>query len=163
MTPALRTLAIAGAVALVSGVAAQVAAEPAVDPQITAPPTNYTIVRAKLVKSVRARDEWKARALRAERVLRHEPSVQEAIDLAAFTFGVDPGRMSRIAFCESRYDPRAKNRTSTASGLFQFLDTTWASNRYGRAGFSVWSPLASSFAAAYHMSKYGDRAWECRP
>ena len=31
----------------------------------------------------------------------------------------------RIAFCESSYNPTAKNPNSTAKGLFQFIDKTW--------------------------------------
>jgi len=33
--------------------------------------------------------------------------------------------MDRIIFCESRDDPNAKNRKSSAYGLCQFLDSTW--------------------------------------
>jgi soluble lytic murein transglycosylase-like protein len=33
-----------------------------------------------------------------------------------------------IAWCESGYRPNAKNKTSTASWVFQFLRSTWASN-----------------------------------
>lgn len=61
----IRTLAVAAAVAVsVSGASAL----GEVDPQITKPPTSYTVVRAKLVKAVMARDAARAevRALRAE-------------------------------------------------------------------------------------------------
>ena len=35
---------------------------------------------------------------------------------------------------ESRFDPQAENPTSTASGLYQFLDGTWAGYKgYGHA------------------------------
>lgn len=146
------------AVAL-AGCASPAAADGPGYAKVVSPPVSHE----KFVKSVRIARREKARADRLARVLRHRPDVQEAIDLAAFTYGVDPGRMSRIAFCESRYDPSAQNRTSSAAGLFQFLGSTWASNRYGSAGFSVWSPMASALGAAYHMSRYGDRAWECRP
>ena len=36
-----------------------------------------------------------------------------------------------IAWCESNFDPFAKNNSSTASGLFQFLDSTWEENCEG--------------------------------
>ncbi len=127
------------------------------------PKAAETVPRGKFVKAVKGWQRERARADRLEATLRHDPSVKEAISLAAFTYGVDAGAMSRIAFCESRFDPNARNPTSTASGLFQFLTSTWAGNRYGAAGFSVWSPAASALGAAYHMSKYGDRAWACRP
>lgn len=155
----IRALAVLAAVAVcASPVLATDEPTPAPAPRVA-----EVVPRAKFIKAVRARDREAARADRLERVLRHDDSVQEAINLAAFAYGVDPGRMTRIAFCESRFSPVAVNGTSGASGLFQFLPSTWNSNRYGAAGFSVWSPLASALGAAYHMSRYGDRAWECRP
>lgn len=35
----------------------------------------------------------------------------------------------KLAFCESTYNPEAKNRTSSASGLFQITSSTWTENR----------------------------------
>jgi muramidase (phage lysozyme) len=35
--------------------------------------------------------------------------------------------MLRVANCESGFHPEVHNKTSTASGLFQFLDSTWKS------------------------------------
>jgi hypothetical protein len=118
--------------------------------------------RAKLAKVVRLNRRHRAEARRYRRTLKTSPTIDRAIRLAAFTHGVPVSTMRRIAFCESRFNPHAKNSSSTASGLFQFLDTTWAGNRYGKAGFSVWSPFANAMGAAYHMSRYGTGAWECR-
>ena len=39
-----------------------------------------------------------------------------------------------IIKCESGHNPKAQNRSSTASGLFQFLDSSWKA--YGRAKYS---------------------------
>ena len=49
----------------------------------------------------------------------------------------------RIVGCESQWDEKAKNRSSTASGLAQFLRSTWASNKYGRHNVfhPVWNIL----------------------
>lgn len=113
---------------------------------------------AQLVKERKAH---KADRRRLVRIIRHRTDVPEAIRLAAFTYGVDRWKMRRIAFCESRLDPGARNGSSGASGLMQFLPSTWASNRYGAAGFSVWSPLAAALGSAYHASRYGWGAWEC--
>lgn len=41
--------------------------------------------------------------------------------------------LNHIAYCESRNNPNAKNPTSTASGRFQFLRSSW--NYYG---YKLW-------------------------
>lgn len=53
-------------------------------------------------------------------------------------------------------------RSSGASGLLQFMPSTWRGNHYGAAGFSVFSPYANALGAAQHISRYGTGAWECR-
>ena len=40
-------------------------------------------------------------------------------------YDVDPALVSRIVWCESRWDYLAENPDSTAKGLFQFIDGTW--------------------------------------
>src|SRR4051794_4835685 len=47
-----------------------------------------------------------------------------------------------VARCESHLNPLAKNRSSTASGLFQFLSSTWA--RQGYPAFSVFDPYLNA-------------------
>lgn len=66
----------------------------------------------------------------------------------------------RIAFCESTYNPYSVNRSSGASGLFQFLPSTWAGTPY--AAQSPFDPVANSAAAAWLYQRYGPRQWECR-
>lgn len=41
----------------------------------------------------------------------------------------DIREMIRIAQCESKFDPTAKNPNSTATGIFQILTGTWAGNK----------------------------------
>lgn len=73
--------------------------------------------------------------------------------------------------CESYGDPNAYNPYSGASGLFQFLPSTWAtvSPRAGFGGASVFDPEANIGTAAwltgYYASKGSDpwSAWACRP
>jgi len=37
----------------------------------------------------------------------------------------DAETATRIAFCESSYNPEAQNSTSSAAGVFQIIDSTW--------------------------------------
>lgn len=55
-------------------------------------------------------------------------SVVAIIAEKAFKAGVDPIAALKIAKCESRYIPTEKNKSSSASGLYQFIDKTW--NKY---------------------------------
>ena len=52
--------------------------------------------------------------------------IQEMIKEAARKYGVDEELALRVADCESGFDEFASNDHSTAKGLYQFLDSTWA-------------------------------------
>jgi hypothetical protein len=65
-------------------------------------------------------------------------SIVERVVSAARTAGADPALMMSIAEKESNFAPSAKASTSSASGLFQFIDTTWLRalrNFGGRYGY----------------------------
>ena len=75
-----------------------------------------------------------------------------------------------LAQCESLGDPDAYNPYSGASGLFQFLPSTWASTS-PKAGFpdaSVFDPVANIGAAAWIANRYDAlgmsywQPWSCR-
>src|ERR1700749_3676366 len=53
--------------------------------------------------------------------------VEPAIQRASSATGVDFGFLMRAAKRESSYNPNAKAKTSSAAGLFQFVDQTWLS------------------------------------
>jgi transglycosylase-like protein with SLT domain len=65
-----------------------------------------------------------------------------------------------VAWCESRYHPTSVNSDSGASGLFQFLPSTWSGTPY--ASQSPFDPRANSFAAAWLYSHYGPGRWVCQ-
>lgn len=52
-------------------------------------------------------------------------NVEGAIHHAAKTVGVNYGYMMAMAWQESTFNPTAKADTSSATGLYQFLDKTW--------------------------------------
>ncbi len=63
------------------------------------------------------------------------PEVEAAIRKAASKTGVDYGFMMAMAQTESNFNPNAKAGTSSATGLYQFTDSTWSSmvKKYGAA------------------------------
>ena len=70
----------------------------------------------------------------------------------------------RVAKCESNYNPLAVNRSSGASGLFQFLPSTWANTPQGKAGMSVFDATANAQAAAWYYNATGRTGgpWSCK-
>jgi len=100
------------------------------------------------------------RALHRQRyVLLHRPDVGEAIDLAAATYG-HGDELWRKAECESGLNPNARNLSSAATGLFQFLGSTWRSTPYGR--FNPTSPYANALAAGWMHAQGRSGEWQCR-
>ncbi len=70
----------------------------------------------------------------------------------------------RVARCESRFDPHAKNRSSTASGVFQFLDGTWSRTPYRNR--NVFNPITNTRAAYWLWRNEGRGSWapwSCKP
>jgi peptidoglycan hydrolase CwlO-like protein len=75
-----------------------------------------------------------------------------------------------IIDCESNGDPDAVNPYSGASGLFQFLPSTWATTapNAGYAGYSVFDPEANVGSAAWLTNRYQElgysywHAWNCK-
>jgi len=104
-------------------------------------------------------DDLRRRLHRQRYLILHDTSVDEAIGLAAATYG-HSDELWRKAACESGGDPLARNLSSAASGLFQFLPSTWRSTPYGR--FSVWSPYANALAAGWMHSQGRGGEWVCR-
>src|SRR5581483_12332988 len=68
--------------------------------------------------------------------------VETAIQSASQATGVDFSFLLGAARRESGYDPGAKARTSSAAGLFQFVDQTWLATlkrhgaKYGYARYA---------------------------
>ena len=71
------------------------------------------------------------------------------------------GNACRIMMCESGGNPLADNPSSSASGLFQFLDSTWA-NRYGYSRAVHATPNLQLDGALSLWQSSGWRPWSCR-
>jgi hypothetical protein len=66
----------------------------------------------------------------------------------------------RVAWCESRYHPNSVNSDSGASGLFQFMPSTWSGTPW--ANQSPFDPVANANAAAWLYNRYGPGRWSCK-
>ncbi|WP_114954176.1 transglycosylase SLT domain-containing protein [Sphingosinicella terrae] len=82
--------------------------------------------------------------------------VGSAIQLAAARTGVDFDYLFNQARIESGLDPNARARTSSATGLFQFIDQTWLAtvHRHGAEHGLGWAAGAISRGAngRYHVA-----------
>lgn len=86
------------------------------------------------------------------------------IRAAAAAWGADPDQMLRVAYCESHYNPYAVNASSGASGLFQFLPSTWSfqSPKAGYGGASPFDPVANANTAAMMFGRGQASQWVCK-
>jgi hypothetical protein len=107
-------------------------------------------------RAKQARKDANARAVTIKRLrdtLTHDPSISECVRLATIAYpDFSEDRAWAIIHHESwmTSDPlHARNPRSTASGLFQFLTSTWRSTPYGRAGISIWSACGQALAAGW--------------
>lgn len=99
------------------------------------------------------------------------PQIEKWRPLVATYF--PPNRVDealKILRCESNGDPDAYNPYSGASGLFQFIPSTWASTapQAGYPGASPFDPVANAGSAAWLANRYEQlghyywQAWSCR-
>ena len=79
---------------------------------------------------------------------------------AADRYGQPRADMLRVARCESNLVPRARNASSGASGLFQFLPSTWRTTPY--ADQNIFDPWASANAAGWMWANGRRNEWSCQ-
>ena len=85
-------------------------------------------------------------------------AIIQVIRAAAARFGADGEQMVRVATCESGLNPRAYDRRSGASGLFQFMPGTF----YAHGGRDIWDAADQSNVAAQMFSQGQAGAWDCK-
>lgn len=62
---------------------------------------------------------------RSERTPAAPEEIHNFINSAAQRLGVNPEYLTNLAYAESSFDPNAQASSSSAGGLFQFIDSTW--------------------------------------
>jgi hypothetical protein len=93
--------------------------------------------------------------------VRWAPTTDYAYRLAAAAYGVSQGEMRSIGYCESKHYPFARN--GQYRGVMQ-EGPMFERGPFGRAGFSVYDPIANVMtAAAARVADGSWRQWECKP
>jgi LysM repeat protein len=87
-------------------------------------------------------------------------NITAIITAAAQRYGQSPAAMIAVAQCESSLNPLAYNGEYGASGLFQFLPSTWATTPY--ASSNIFDPYASANAAGWMWSVGRRGEWVCQ-
>ena len=90
-----------------------------------------------------------------------EDRIRNIITSKAIESSIDPELLKRIAYCESGFQISVKNKNSTASGIFQFLDSTFISQAkaYGMEWSDKNSPEIQAELAAKIIADGGIKHW----
>ena len=121
---------------------------------------NYDAYQARL----QAQAEAQAEAARIAALSNHPAApanIAQAIHNAFAPLGDRALQWAfNVAWCESRYHPNSVNSSSGASGLFQFLPSTWAfTPQHNQSPFD---PVANANAAAWLYHRDGPSQWVCQ-
>jgi len=155
------------AVLLVAGVLAVTGAQA----DSTPAPVGYAkdaprvVPAAKLVKAVGQRERWRARAVRAEQVLRSSPDAETSLQIAGIVYGQSWTAMRSCWLSEGyrngeRYQRRIVryNRAgSGAAGPAQFMPGTWAGTPFGR--FDIHNVFAQAMATGWMWQRDRRGEW----
>jgi soluble lytic murein transglycosylase-like protein len=85
-------------------------------------------------------------------------TIIQIIFTAAQAHNISYSWLLGVAQCESGLDPTAVNRSSGASGLFQFMPATF----YGHGGTDIWDPTQQANIAAQMFSVGESDEWVCK-
>lgn len=85
-------------------------------------------------------------------------TIKQIIWAAAQKYNVSYSWILGVAECESGLNPTAVNRSSGASGLFQFMPATF----YGHGGTDIWNPTQQANIAAKMFSIGESSEWTCK-
>ena len=127
---------------------------------------NRAVQRTREVRAAKAKNRALIRALRErQRIIVAQPNVQTAIAAAAIVYRQSFTDMLRVAQCESLLDPKARNTQPIyngehATGLFQFIPSTWASTPF--AAFDIYNGWVNALAAGWMWAHSRRNEWACR-
>lgn len=85
-------------------------------------------------------------------------TIKQIIWSAAEEYNVSYAWLLGVAQCESGLDPTDVNRTSGASGLFQFMPATF----HAHGGTDIWDPVQQADIAAKMFSIGESGEWVCK-
>jgi soluble lytic murein transglycosylase-like protein len=86
--------------------------------------------------------------------------VQALIIQYSEQYGISPAVPLCIARLESGFNQFSKNKSSSASGVFQYLTSTFSQTDEGKSGLSVWDADANIRAAIKYMaSRKSTKPW----
>lgn len=89
--------------------------------------------------------------------------VQQLIRDYSTQFGIDPATPICIASKESGFNQFSKNKSSSASGVFQYLTSTWGHTDEGKVGMNVFDADANVKAAVKYMAVHkSTQPWSVR-
>lgn len=103
------------------------------------------------IVQAQATDVVKTELGKADRSYSKEEVEQLIVHYSA-VYGIDSKTPRCIAFKESGYNQFSKNKRSTASGVFQYLSSTWKHTDEGKAGHNVFDADANVKAAVKYMA-----------
>jgi hypothetical protein len=128
------------------------------EPQTTTVEVDRTLQGKTAVEWHSVAQRYLSRARSLHRALRYDPETSTAIGIACIVYGYC-STLWRKAACESHLWRYAHN-PSGASGLYQFLPSTWRSTPFGR--YSVYDPYANALAAGWMHAQGRGGEWVCR-
>jgi hypothetical protein len=119
-------------------------------------PAQQPVLRAQLASAVSAMPNYTGKVYSKE-------EVEQLIVQYSAEYGINHDTPRCIAFRESGYNQFSKNKRSTASGVFQYLTSTWKATDEGKAGLSVFDAEANVKAAVKYMAIHKNtKPWTVR-
>lgn len=110
---------------------------------------------ARGLEGIAYRQEAKKLAKEGGGKISMSPEISSTIEEAANRYGVDPNGLKTLAWIESKGDPSAQNPSSSAGGLFQFIDST--AQQYGLTNKKDAAQSADAGARLYRDNREGLR------